>query len=84
MEKFTVKYQVIVLIILGILGSIALGTFALSMEGLFQIVFAIGAGLVCWYISRSEFEIYSRPVLTSYYSLGVLLMMLSFAAVFLQ
>ena len=56
MEKFTVKYQVIVLIILGILGSIALGTFAPSTEGVLQIIFAIGMGLVLWFGGKESIQ----------------------------
>ena len=48
------------LIILAIVGSLAMGTFAPSMEGAIQIIFAIGLGLVLYFGPEAEKSIRAR------------------------
>jgi hypothetical protein len=48
------------LIVIGIVGSITMGTFAPSMEGVIQIIFAIGLGLVLYFGPEAEKNIQAQ------------------------
>jgi hypothetical protein len=54
MSLIPVKAVWAFLILFAIVGSLAMGTFAPSMEGLIQIIFAIGLGLVLYFGPKAE------------------------------
>jgi hypothetical protein len=70
MLRFSVKIQYWFLALIAVIGSILFGTFVVSQEGLVQIAFGIGLGLICYCQSRNLEERLSKPQLKSWYQLG--------------
>jgi TRAP-type C4-dicarboxylate transport system permease large subunit len=60
LSSIPVKVMWAFLIVLAIVGSLAMGTFAPSMEGIIQIIFAIGLGLVLYFGPEAEKSIRAR------------------------